>query len=150
MAARDRSRWLVARRAATAAVSVLLLVWLTACGEANDEETGSAKTPVITPAEPWEGSPLAEVEGHLALQEGCLLLDSEIVFWPHGTTWDDASRAVVFEDASPAQVGAQFAGGGGHYSGGTDFTSLLGQESGDAIDECKTKTDASGVVFAYP
>lgn len=106
--------------------------------------------PVITPAEPWEGSPLAEVEGHLALQEGCLLLDSEIVFWPHGTTWDDASRAVVFEDASPAQVGAQFAGGGGHYSGGTDFTSLLGQESGDAIDECKNKTDASGVVFAYP
>ena len=106
--------------------------------------------PVITPAEPWESYPLAEVGGDLVLREGCLLLGDELVFWPHGTTFDESAGSVVFADGPSAVVGTSFTGGGGHYPAGTDFTAWLGAETGEAISACQQSTGVSGVVFAYP
>jgi hypothetical protein len=138
-------------RAGLAALAVLLLS-TSGCGaqRATQESVDSSGGPVITPAEPWESYPLAEVGGYLALRERCLLLGDELVFWPHGTTFDEAAGSVVFTEGPRAVVGAHFSGGGAHYLAGTDFTTWLGAETGEAISACQQSTGVSGVVFAHP
>ncbi|KRF06457.1 hypothetical protein ASG88_20125 [Nocardioides sp. Soil777] len=140
-----------ASRTGLAALAVLLLS-ASGCGaqRPTEEPVDSSGGPVITPAEPWESYPLAEVGGDLALREGCLLLGDELVFWPHGTTFDESAGSVVFADGPPAVVGTSFTGGGGHYPAGTDFTAWLGAETGEAISACQQSTGVSRVVFAYP
>lgn len=138
--------------ARTGAIIVALLLQMSACGAdgAAPESADSVDGPVITPAEPWESYPLAEVGGDLVLREGCLLLGDELVFWPHGTTFDESAGSVVFADGPSAVVGTSFTGGGGHYPAGTDFSAWLGAETGEAISACQQSTGVSGVVFAYP
>lgn len=137
---------------ALATTVVTLLLAVSGCGR-EGAAPGSASPfdgPVITPGEPWEAYPVAEVGGELVLRDGCLLLGDEIVFWPHGTTFDESGGAVVFPDGPPALVGASFTGGGGHYPADTDFTAWLGDETGEAITRCQQSTGVSEVVFAYP
>lgn len=117
------------------------------CGQAPDP--GVSERPVITPSEAWNGHPTAEVDGVLKLRRGCLLLNGEVVFWPKGTGWDPTTRAVTFDGLPAAPVGEIFRGGGGYYDSGTDFESWLGHETGSAIEGCLSRTNASGVVFAY-
>jgi hypothetical protein len=140
-----------ASRIGQAALAVLLLS-ASGCGaqRATEEPVDSSSGPVITPAEPWESYPLAEVGGDLVLHEGCLLLGDELVFWPHGTTSDEAAGSVDFAVGPPAVVGATFTGGDGHYPAGTDVTAWLGAETAEAVSACQQSTGASGVVFACP
>ena len=114
------------------------------------EDLGTGTRPVITPAEPWNGYPGAIVSGDLHLRHGCLLLNDDVVFWPYGTGWDDATHAVTFDDHPPAPVGEFFKGGGGAYGLDVKFKSWLGAETGGAIRDCLHKTGSSLVVFAYP
>lgn len=109
---------------------------------------GAADGPVIANAEDWNGQPLAQVEGELALVDGCLLLGADVVFWPHGTSWDEERQAVQVEGAAVAVVGETFRGGGGYYS--TENVRGLPGVDADAIARCVRDTRATGAVFAYP
>jgi hypothetical protein len=135
---------------------VVLALAATACGSARSDErdVASGPLPVITPDTQWDGGPTAEVEGPLALRDGCLLLDGRIVFWPHGTRWDAARRAVVLQSAGPVAVGEDFDGGGGYYdlrgdvSGPLDVESWLGEDAGAAIRACSRSTGTTELVLA--
>lgn len=122
-------------------------------GDPGEPEAGPL--PVITPETPWDDRPLAGVEGELTQRDGCLLLDSEIVFWPHGTRWDDEADAVVLEDGETVGIGEEFTGGGGHWdlrgddSGPLDVRSWLGRDAGRAIESCSTATGITSLVLAY-
>jgi hypothetical protein len=56
---------------------------------------------------------------------------------------------VTIDDLPPVSVGEVFDGGGGHYEPSVDFESWLGNETGAAIEDCLTRTNAPGVVFAH-
>jgi len=119
------------------------------------EVPGTGPLPVITPDAPWAARPLAQVEGPLTMRDGCLLLDSEIVFWEHGTRWDDEAQAVVLHGGDTVELGEDFAGGGGHYDlrgddgGPLDVRSWLGREAGRAIESCSVSTGVTALVFAH-
>lgn len=136
-----------------------LVLTLSACGSATEEASGAdagAHMPVIPTPEEAKDYPLADVSGLLELREGCLVLGGDIVFWPHGATWDADGKAVVFEDApqfedaAAAQVGAVFTGGGGWYPADTDFRSWRGDEFAELIEKCQEATNIRDVVYAYP
>lgn len=133
-------------------LGIVLLTALVACGEIAGRGGGTsvdAALPVITPQDDWEAVPAAEVNGPLVLEEGCLLLDADVVFWPHGSRWDSSARAVVLEGGQRARVGETFKGGGGSYGTDTDFPELVGDEAAGAISRCVAATGATEVVFAY-
>lgn len=141
-------------RAATAAV--LAALTLAGCGSATSTSAASGPLPMITPADRWNDRPLAGVSGPLTLRADCLLLDGEIVFWLHGTRWDDDEQEVVFEEGGSVRVGEQFDGGGGHWDlggdvdGPLDVESWLGEDAGAAIRSCSEETGVTALVFAYP
>jgi hypothetical protein len=89
----------------------------------------------------------------LELERGCLVLEQSIVVWPHGTSWDPDERAVIFaapfETAAAVPVGGRFRGAGGFY-GRKDLGWLLGKERAIDAVACLRRTDAHGVVFAWP
>ena len=123
-------------------VAAAAAVWVGTAALGDDE--GTVDGPVI--AADWNSYPTAEIRGELRLVEDCLLIDRSVVFWEQGTSWNAADEAVVFEDADPVQVGAEFTGGGGHYSGG-DVDGLDGVDL-DAVNECLRRTGSSDVVIA--
>lgn len=138
---------------AAGVVVVLVLVALAANAWLRDSPAdGQVDGPVVALGEGWSSYPTAQVSGTLTLVDGCLLLGDSVVFWPHGTTWDEDRQEVGFggdfEDADPAPVGAEFTGGGGFYSA----ANVRGLESldADALTGCQPETDADGFVFAYP
>jgi hypothetical protein len=118
-------------------------VWV---GTALRDGEGTVDGPVI--AADWDAYPTAEVTGRLRLVDGCLLIDRSVVFWAEGTSWDAANEAVVFEDADPVHVGAEFSGGGGYYSD-IDVDGLDGVDV-DAVHECARRTGSSDAVIATP
>lgn len=109
---------------------------------------GATDGPVIANAEEWNAYPLALVQGRLELVDGCLLLGDDVVFWPHGTTWDEERQSVEFDDAPAAAVGARFSGGGGYLS--LENVRGLDGVDADAVARCLRDTGAGGAVFAYP
>jgi hypothetical protein len=104
-------------------------------------------SPVIA-VQGWDGYPTAEVIGPLRLVDGCLLVGDAVAFWPDGTSWDAATRSVVFESAEPVAVGEQFTGGGGYYTKG-NLDGLDGLDV-DSVVECLDRTDSVEVVLATP
>lgn len=122
---------------------------------AEPEAPDTGPLPVITPDAHWDSVPAAQVSGTVTMRDGCLLLDSEIVFWQHGTRWDEDAEAVVLEDGTTVELGQEFTGGGGTYglrgdgSGTLDMRSLLGNEGGRAIESCSATTGITALVFAY-
>lgn len=118
-------------------------VWLGTAG--RDDGQGSVDGPVIAVAG-WNSYPAAEIRGELRLVEGCLLIDQAVVLWEEGTSWDAADEAVVFENADPVRVGAEFTGGGGHYTA-ADVGDLGGLDT-DAVDECLRRTGSNDAVIA--
>ena len=143
-------------RAAMTGVRACLALGGCGAGTGAPEPGATADLPVVTFPEEADDFPLAGVEGVLELRQGCLVLGGDVVFWPYGATWDQDAEAVVFsdaphfEDAASAQVGETFSGGGAYYQSPTDFRSWLGDEFADLIDGCRSATDISDVVFAYP
>lgn len=138
---------------AAGVVVALVLLALAAGAWLRDSPTeGGSDGPVIPLGEDWSSYPTAEVTGPLTLVDGCLLLNDDVVFWPHGATWDEDRQAVVFggdvEVADPAPVGADFAGGGGFFS--AENVEDLDSLDADALLRCQRETGAAGFVFAYP
>ena len=132
------------------------VLWFAIDGAGAEPEAPDAgPLPVITPDAAWDSVPEAQVEGPLTLRDGCLLLDSEIVFWQHGTRWDDDAQAVILDDDTTVEIGEDFTGGGGHYdlrgddSGALDVRGWLGREAGRAIESCSGTTGITALVFAY-
>ncbi|GAB3023086.1 hypothetical protein GCM10011376_39010 [Nocardioides flavus (ex Wang et al. 2016)] len=133
-----------------------LALWFAIDGAgAEPEVPTTGPLPVITPETPWESLPAAEVEGRLTMRDGCLLLDSEIVFWEHGTRWDPESEAVVLDNDDTVGLGEDFVGGGGHFdlrgddSGPLDVRSWLGRDPGRSIESCSGATGITALVLAY-
>lgn len=133
------------------------VLWFAVDGAgAEPEAPDTGSLPVITPDADWDSVPEAEVDGPLTMRDGCLLLDSEIVFWQHGTRWDQDAQAVVLADGTTVELGQQFTGGGGYYdlrgddSGALDVHVWLGREAGRAIESCSGTTGITALVFAYP
>lgn len=148
----------VAQAAGTAigvAVGTAVLWFAIDGAGAEPEAPDTGPLPVITPDAHWDSVPAAQVSGTVTMRDGCLLLDSEIVFWQHGTRWDQDAEAVVLEDGTTVQLGKEFTGGGGTYdlrgdgSGTLDMRSLLGNEGGRAIESCSATTGITALVFAY-
>ena len=148
----------VAQAAGTAigvAVGTAVLWFAIDGAGAEPEAPDTGPLPVITPDADWESVPAAGISGTVTLRDGCLLLDSEIVFWQHGTRWDQDAEAVVLEDGTTVDLGQEFTGGGGHYdlrgddSGALDVRSLLGNEAGRAIESCFATTGITARVVAY-
>ncbi|QWF24346.1 hypothetical protein KM427_11990 [Nocardioides sp. LMS-CY] len=133
----------------TSLVGTALLALLAAGGA--DAPEGAEAGPVITVVEDWNAYPAAQVVGQLREREGCLLIGGSVVFWPQGTTWDGAARAVVQVDGSRVVVGERFDGGGGWYDPATDFADLLGSSEGARrVATCVDETAAESVVAATP
>lgn len=133
----------------SAVVALAVLVALS-CGlwpgaRAADDAAGG---PVIANAGAWNGLPMAELRGEVALAGGCLLLGGDVVFWPDGASWDAERQAVEVDGAAVAVVGESFRGGGGHFS--LEQVRGLDGIDADAIARCLQETGAPGVVFAYP
>jgi hypothetical protein len=98
--------------------------------------------------------PTALVEGRLSLQEGCLIINGAIAFWPAGTTWDADNRQVLFggdfQGAAPAPVDAHFTGGGGTWDAVDDMSGVLNKDAEAAVRNCMARTGATSAVLVYP
>jgi hypothetical protein len=61
--------------------------------------------------------PTARITGRLRLEDGCLMIDQGVAFWPAGTSWNNDAQEVVFggdfEGATNAPVDSVFVTGGG-------------------------------------
>jgi len=140
----------------TAIATLLVVPVMAGCGDDDTAPAASGPLPVITPAGQWNSRPEAQVRGPLTLREDCLLLDGQIVFWLHGTRWDDAEQAVIFEEGDPVRVGEDFDGGGGHWDlggdvdGPLDVEAWLGADAGAAVRSCAERTGVTALVLAYP
>ncbi|MCW2772637.1 MAG: hypothetical protein JWN91_963 [Nocardioides sp.] len=145
----------VVRRAglAVGVVGALALIALIANASLGDTDAdGQTDGPVISLGDDWNAYPTALVTGRISLEDGCLLIGTSVVFWPHQTRWDEGRQAVEFGgdfDSSPAApLGEEFTGGGGFYSSENirDMESLDDQ----AVLRCIRDSGAEGAVFAYP
>jgi len=98
--------------------------------------------------------PAGSLHGRLSLREGCLMMGDGVVFWPAGTSWDDAKREVVFGGdfhGSPnARLDATFTGGGGIVALEDDLSRTLSTGAAAALRECIDRTGATHAVLAYP
>ena len=129
-------------------------MWLMGCA-ASGAESSSRADPVITRvADPRIPYPLAKVEGTLSLEQGCLMINGEVAFWPAGTTWDAENRSVRFggdfQGAAPVSVDARFTGGGGLWPAGHDLRWMLDKDAEAAIRDCLARTGATCAVLLYP
>lgn len=137
-----------------ALVLAVLAAWAVMSLLRDDE--GTTDGPVIA-AKEWNGNDLAEVSGVLRLEQGCLMLDDWLVFWPSETSWDDEQQAVVFggdfDDAPVVEVGERFEGFGGYYESRralSDVDDLVGEEAGEALTRCLHETAVRRVIAAHP
>lgn len=137
-------------------VSASILV-LTSCGGdgSDSAENGSAATslatngPVIALAEEWSDYPYARYDNaSLSVRDGCLLVDGDVAFWPHGTSWDPTTSEVVISDDTRLSLDDKPDLGGGAYSLNTNW-SWLGSAVANRVEGCleKTGADAARVVF---
>lgn len=138
---------------AVGVVGALASVALIANASLGDTDAdGQTDGPVISLGEDWNAYPTALVTGQISLVDGCLLIGTSVVFWPHQTGWDDGRQAVEFggdfDSSSAVPVGEEFNGGGGFYSPDDirDVESLDNQ----TVLRCIRDTGAGGAVFAYP
>jgi hypothetical protein len=85
--------------------------------------------------------------------DDCLLIGGSVVFWPHGTTWDEDREAVEFggdfDGLPPAAVGERFTGGGGGSYSADNVSGLEGFDA-EPILRCQRETGADAIVLAYP
>jgi hypothetical protein len=77
--------------AATAAILDLTV------GPGDATGDGTVDGPVIVHG-PWNAYPAAEVSGPLQLQDGCLMIDGNLLVWDTGATWDEEAQAVFLDD----------------------------------------------------
>ncbi|WP_432504572.1 hypothetical protein [Kineococcus arenarius] len=61
-------------------------------------------------------SATASVHGELGHRHGCLSIGEYPAIWPHGTTWDEASRTLTLPDGTRAPIGTPLDGSGGYVS----------------------------------
>jgi hypothetical protein len=145
------ARGMALQQARHLAGALLLLAALAACGddEGDDESDAAVELPVITVDEEWNARPTAEVRGRLELENGCLVIEGHVVFWPNGTEWDGDAQTVIADGEVWATVGQGFSGGGGFYDATADYRELIGDQPGEALIGCIDLTGATGAVFAY-
>ena len=124
------------------------------CGVSGAEPSANAGPVITFVKDPRSPYPLAQVEGRLSLQQGCLLIDGTIAVWPGGTTWDADNRQVLFSGdfhrADPAPVDAHFSGGGGTFEPGDDLSGARNNDTEAAIRDCMARTRATRATFVYP
>ena len=119
-----------------------------ACANSERPDTYSEEQSPVIAVREWNAYPTAEVVGRLSLNKGCLLVGDSVAFWADGTSWDPASRSVVFKSREHVAVGDQFSGGGGHYSQG-NLGGLDGVDV-DAVIDCLARTGLNDAVVAVP
>ena len=131
------------RAKATVLVLVLYLALVgSACGEEPSEPASFVDGPIIVDAQSDGFSTDAGAGGTIGLVDGCLIMfeDHERsenpigVEWPPGTTWDEASNAVVLPDGRLVNIGDFIMGGGGGH--GLDDESRVTPEVRAALEEC--------------
>jgi hypothetical protein len=122
-------------------VVVHLSLLVSGCG-GTDTDPVTIEGPLIVDADaPTDGLALdAEVSGQVALVSGCVALTDPTgaatvgVKWPPGTTWDEASDAVVLADGRRVRIGDSITGGGGYF--GADEGRLVTSEARWMLEEC--------------
>jgi hypothetical protein len=134
---------------------LVLATLLFGCGTHAAASPAGPSSPVITRVADAEiPLPLATVSGRLSLRHGCLMIGEGVVFWPAGTSWDNAKREVVFGGdfrGSPnAPTDSAFTGGGGLWDLHDDMSGVLDPEAEAALRDCISKTGATHVLLAYP
>lgn len=143
-----RRLWVIACLA-TATAGVLLAVPFLLMGPSTPHDDSYVDGPVIATGggRPW---PLAGVTGRLTLEQGCLLLAGDPVYWPNGTSWDATTQEVVFSDGSRLGLGSRLSGGGGGFSGADLAAVRPNTRAVSATLACIRRTDSEGATFAYP
>ncbi len=146
--------WLVRLLVVAAIVLVAGLV-STITLPGSPERAATVDGPVIALDEKPDAYPNARLFGRLRLRQGCLLLRTGVLLWPHGTSWDHEAEAVEFggdfAGAPHARVGSFFLGGGGVIAGSsTSFRDLLGEAGAAAVRRCLASTRATHAVLARP
>jgi len=92
----------------------------------------------------------AEVAGTLRMENGCLLVDDDVVFFTVDSSWDQEEDSVAFDDAPDVEVGGHFQGGGGYYQRG-DLARLVEDEVvREAVLKCLAATGSQTAVAAHP
>lgn len=143
------------RRVAVAA-AIVLAAWLVSLIPLpiSSERAVVVDGPVIAADEGWDTFPSGKVRGYLRLSDGCLLLNGAVVFWPHGTLWNDERESVVFggafDGARGAPVGGYFRGGGGVFASEAEYGDVLRDRGVEAVNRCLSRTGATVAVVAYP
>jgi hypothetical protein len=122
-------------------VVVLLALLFAACGGV-DADPVTFEGPLVVDAEAPDNGLLlyAEVHRKVVLVSDCVALADPTggaplgVRWPPGTTWDEASDAVVLADGRRVLIGDTIQGGGGYF--GADDGQLVTARTRSMLDEC--------------
>lgn len=100
---------------------------------------------MITTPPSWRAYPQAQITGVLRVENGCTLIGESVAFWPHETTWNEATQTVEYRGRPWAEVGEPFTGSGGTYRNLNDLKADIGAERVRQLEQCM---NLNGVVFA--
>lgn len=124
------------------------------CSVSGAEPSAQAGHVITRGADSRIPYPTAQIEGHLSIRKGCLMINDGVAFWPAGTTWEADDRRVLFggdfEDAVPAPVDSHFSGGGGIFAAEDDLSGGLHNDAEAAVRDCMARTGATRAVLVYP
>jgi hypothetical protein len=122
-------------------VVVHLTLLVAACGGADADPVTFEGPLVVDAAAPDNGLLLyAGIHRTVALVSDCVALTDPTggaplgVRWPPGTTWDEASDAVVLADGRRVRIGDTIKGGGGYFS--ADDGQVVTARTRSMLDEC--------------
>ena len=98
-------------------LTVLTAVAVTACGDSSEGQSATKVALLIQLPEIGAMSGMAQ--GTIEIDDGgCVRLhreaDSDPIVWPHGTTFDEASRTIQLDDGTVVRDGDDVVLGGGY------------------------------------
>jgi hypothetical protein len=117
-----------------AVATVLLLA--SACTGSKASDGGHVSGPLMISEGSSEDGMAAEVNGVVALRDGCILVDDNPAVWPEDTSWDAENRSVRLPNGASVALGQQVYGGGGYYDDMDVVRDLFGDDVADKAAPC--------------
>ncbi len=124
-----------------------LMVYPRACWTYPTQDECDANAPVE------ESFMAAEVEGEIAIRDGCVYLayaggDHPVIF-PYGTAWDETQQTVVLNSGELVRNGDWIYGGGGGGPLGPDADEEFGPELAAGLRRCLSNPDVADTLWEF-
>lgn len=155
----DRAKRRVRRRRAVLAVAGIATAMVLAVTVKGLEEGPVRPTPsdkvttgknlAITLPSPTDDDPLIPVVGTLSVVKDCLLLNSTLVMWPYGTSWEVGANQVRLENRQTLVIGDRVEGTGGIRDLAAPLPASFGESTNAAIRACEELTDSRQLAILY-